>query len=135
MENPMARRSMPYIVRTVGGTPVVVVRREIWHPPTDVYETDSEIIVKVEVAGVHEDDMEVSLDEGILRVSGRRADCSRRETVAVHRLEIQCGEFETHVHLPHAIRADADIQCTYASGILTIVLPKELAHKVHVERA
>ncbi len=135
MEDRTTRRSGPYIVTSVGGTPVVVVRREIWHPPTDVYETDSEIIIRVEVAGVHEDDMEVSLDEGVLRVSGWRADCSRLEKVAVHRLEINCGEFETHVHLPHAIRADADIQCTYMSGILTIVLPKEPAHRVQVERA
>ena len=134
MEDRMTRQSMPYIVASVGGTPVVVVRREIWHPSTDVYETDGEIIVKVEVAGVDENHMEVSLEEGVLRVSGRRADCSRLEKVAVHRLEIHCGEFETHVHLPHAIRTDADIECTYRNGMLTIVLLKELARKVQVER-
>jgi HSP20 family protein len=104
----------------------------VWHPPTDVYETDTEIIVKVDVSGVESDNMDVTIEDGLLRVHGYRTDCSAFSKSAVHRMEIYCGEFETHVHLPHAIDAQADIDCTYRNGMLTVVLPKEVARKVHV---
>lgn len=125
-------RGSPYVRTVIGNRPVIIVRREIWHPATDVYETDSTIIVKVDVAGVSNNDMEVLLDENLLMVRGRRSDCSGTEKVAVHRLEINCGEFETHVHLPRAVRVDVEPDCSYKDGILTVVLAKVLAHRVPV---
>jgi HSP20 family molecular chaperone IbpA len=43
-----------------------------------------------------------------------------------------CGEFETHVHLPHAVDTDSEIDCTYHNGMLTVTLIKEVAHKVQI---
>ena len=119
-------------VRTIPGTPLVSIQPDVFQPPTDVYETDSEIIVKVDIAGVAEDNMEVTIEEGKLRVHGYRTDCSAFSKLAVHRMEIMCGEFQTYVHLPHAVDTDAEIDCTYHSGMLTVVLQKEAARKVQI---
>ncbi len=131
MSDDLPRRTL-HVVRTISTKPLIIVHHEVWHPPTDVYETNTEIIVKVDIAGVEEANMQVTLEEGLLRVHGFRSDCSAFSKSAVHRMEINCGEFETHVHLPHAIDANAEIECTYRNGMLTVVLPKEVAHKVQV---
>lgn len=127
-----AKRSLN-VIHIMGGTPLVALHQDTWHPPTDVYETDTEIIVKVDVAGVEEGNMEVSIEDGLLRVTGFRTDCSNFTKLAVHRLEIICGEFETHVHLPHAVDPRNEVQCSYHNGMLTVVLPKEVAHKVTIQ--
>ena len=126
------RRSL-HVVRTIPATPLVTARADVWQPPTDVYETENEIIIKVDIAGVEDGDMEVTIEDDFLRVRGYRTDCSAFSKSAVHRMEIYCGEFETHVHLPHAVDADADIECVYRLGMLTIELKKEAAYKVRVK--
>jgi HSP20 family protein len=125
------RRSL-HVVNAIPTTSFVAIHHDAWHPPTDVYETESEIIVKVDVAGVEEGNMEVSIEEGILRVHGYRTDCSAFSKQAVHRMEIMCGEFETHVHVPHAIDSNAEIECIYRNGMLTITLLKQVARRVQV---
>jgi HSP20 family protein len=125
-------RRMLHVVRTIPGTPLVAMHHDIFQPATDVYETDTEIIIKVDIAGVEEGNMDVAIEEGILRVHGYRTDCSAFSKSAVHRMEIMCGEFETHAHLPHAVDTSAEIDGNYRNGMLTIVLPKQIAHKVQI---
>jgi HSP20 family protein len=125
------RRSL-HVVHTLSGTPLVTVEQDIWSPPTDVYETEKEIIVKVDIAGVEENDMEVTVENGLLIVRGFRSDCSAFSKSAVHRMEIFCGAFETHAHLPHAVDTDGEIDCIYHNGMLTVTLRKESAHKVQI---
>jgi HSP20 family protein len=131
MSEKATRRAL-HVVRTIPGTPLVSIRHDVFQPPTDVYETDTEIIVKVDIAGVEEGDMEVTIEEGVLRVHGYRTDCSAFSKQAIHRMEIMCGEFRTHVVLPHAVDTEVELDCTYHSGMLTIVLPKQVAHKVQI---
>jgi HSP20 family protein len=122
----------PHVARTIAVTPLMTASADIWQPPTDVYETENEIIVKIDIAGVEEGDMEVTIEDDVLRVRGYRTDCSAFSKSAVHRMEIYCGEFETYVRLPHAVNRDADIECVYRLGMLTIELQKEAAHTVRV---
>jgi HSP20 family protein len=131
MSDRPARRSL-HVIQTLSGTPLVSVEQDIWSPPTDVYETDTEIIVKVDIAGVEEDNMEVTVENGLLIVSGFRTDCSAFSKSAVHRMEIFCGAFEAHAHLPHAVDTSGDIDCIYHNGMLTVTLLKESAHKVPI---
>ncbi len=133
MSDRPTRRSL-HIVHTLSGTPLVTVQQDLWSPPTDVYETDAEIIVKVDIAGVEEDNMEVTVENGLLIVRGFRTDCSAFSKSAVHRMEIFCGEFETHAHLPHAVDTDNEIDCIYHNGMLTVTLRKEAAHKVPITK-
>lgn len=125
------RRAL-HVARTIPGTPLAAGHHDVWKPPTDVYETDADIIVKVDIAGVEEGNMTVTIEDGVLRVHGYRTDRSAFSKLAVHRMEIMCGEFETHVHLPHAIDNNAELNAVYRNGMLIIVLPKEVAHKVTI---
>lgn len=115
---------------TVGGSPVVYVVREVWHPPTDVYETETAFSVCVEIAGMEESELSVSLTGDELVVCGHRANDMAGYT-AVHRLERHYGDFETAVSLPSAVVADG-IEAVYRNGVLTITLPKEQARRINV---
>ncbi len=94
---------------------------KIWRPPTDVYETDTYVIVKVEIAGMKESDFSISLDAKTLVISGVRHDPA--DKLGYQQMEIMYGHFETYVHLPRAIDLDG-IEATYQNGFLDIRLPK-----------
>jgi HSP20 family protein len=106
----------------VGGQRWVSARQhKIWHPPTDVYETDDCVVVKVEVAGMAEADFAISLDGKRLIISGVRRDPAAK--LGYQQMEIRYGHFETEVHVARAIDED-QIEATYQSGFLSVRLPK-----------
>lgn len=115
-----------------GGGMGVVLMHESWQPPTDVYETSEAIIIVVEIGGVSPDELNIQLDEAVLVIRGRRTRCTLPDQVAIHRLEIARGDFDTHVHLPAAIDREA-VTATYRDGLLTITLPKEKTRTVHIQ--
>jgi HSP20 family protein len=92
-----------------------------WRPPTDVYERDESIVVRVEIAGMNESDFTISLDQNILAVRGTRVDNAERR--AYHQMEINFGEFITAVEIQTPIDAD-HVQAEYQNGFLWIYLPK-----------
>jgi HSP20 family protein len=96
-------------------------QHKIWHPPTDVYETDDCVVVKVEIAGMAEEDFTISLDGKRLVISGVRRDPAAK--LGYQQMEILYGHFETEVHLARAIDED-QIEATYQSGFLNVRLPK-----------
>ena len=104
-------------------------RQKAWRPPTDVYETEDNVIVKAEVAGMSEEDFTISLSNRSLQISGARRDPDCK--LAYQQLEIPYGHFYTEVFLPYAVAYD-EIQATYESGFLTVVLPKAQIHRVHI---
>ena len=50
------------------------IHSNVWSPPTDEYETEEAYVVRMEIAGMHEDDFEVSLENDTLLISGSRLD-------------------------------------------------------------
>jgi HSP20 family protein len=102
---------------------------KIWRPPTDVYETDECVVVKVEIAGMEERDFAVSLDAKRLTISGVRNDPAAK--LGYQQMEILYGHFETEVRLPRAIDQDR-IEATYEDGFLHIRLPKAKPRQVPV---
>jgi HSP20 family protein len=97
------------------------VRSSVWSPPTDLYETAEAFVVRIEIAGMREEDFEVVLDENLLMVSGIRPD--RNERRAYHQMEIWFGRFELWVEIPIPVDADASL-AEYKDGFLLIRLPK-----------
>ncbi|MBI3241733.1 MAG: Hsp20/alpha crystallin family protein [Chloroflexi bacterium] len=93
-----------------------------WRPPTDVYETETDVVVEVEIAGMRDEDFHVSLEGRLLTISGTRAD-KPRERRAYHEMEIPSGEFRTDLELPVTIDTDA-IRAVYEDGFLRIRLQK-----------
>jgi HSP20 family protein len=109
-------------------------RTRTWRPPTDVYETDNFVVVKVEIAGMEEGDFTISLSNRSLMITGVRRDpLAEAEdlTLSYQQMEIRYGEFKTEVYLPWAIVEDK-IEATYEDGFLMVVLPKAKAQKVPV---
>lgn len=105
------------------------IRSHIWRPPTDVYETESEIVIRVEIAGMQEEDFSISLKGNHLTVRGNRTDVFERR--AYYQMEISFGEFLTEVKLPGPVVSD-DVSAEYIDGFLRLVFPKDKPKKIKV---
>jgi HSP20 family protein len=105
------------------------VRSPIWRPATDVYETTDSIIVRVEIAGMREEDFSISLTGNQLSIRGNRPDIQERR--AYHQMEIYFGEFLTEVELPGSVLSD-QVSAEYIAGFLRLVFPKEQPTKISV---
>lgn len=98
-----------------------------WHPPTDVYETDTHYVVRMEVAGMSECNFTISIVDRLLVITGIRQDPS--DKLVYHQMEIIYGEFRSEVILPGPVD-EGDVEAVYADGFLKVVLPKRPAQKV-----
>ena len=107
-------------------------QHKVWRPPTDVYETDNHVIVKVEIAGMREQDFTISLNAQVLLISGTRDDPA--EKLAYQQMEIPYGQFETEVCIRWTVD-DAAINATYQDGFLSVLLPKATPRHVPVVKA
>jgi HSP20 family protein len=92
-------------------------------PPADIYETAESVIVVVEIAGIKDEDVEISVEGNILTIRGQREDRQRHPRRLYTRMEIPCGPFERILSLPAEVDADK-ATATYDDGFLEIVLPK-----------
>lgn len=94
-----------------------------WCPDVDVYETATTVEVIVDLAGVHEDDVEVQLFEDAVIVEGHRHVPARDEVARYHRASIRQGAFRVDVALPVAIDAER-VDARYEGGLLRITLAR-----------
>ncbi len=106
------------------------VRSNVWSPPTDEYETEEAYVIRVEIAGMREEDFEVLLENDILLISGSRSDFPDRR--AYQQMEIRFGKFETSVSIPRPVDVD-QARAEYKDGFLTVVLPKVTPNQIKVE--
>lgn len=97
----------------------------VWRPPTDVYETPEDLIVVMELAGVSEDNLSVTLFSDLLVVEGTRHQPLRSsaEMSACHQLGIKYGEFRSEVYIPTPVDHD-QVTAEYKNGLLIITLKK-----------
>lgn len=95
-----------------------------WVPAVDIVEEKDRFILRADVPGVNPEDIDVSMENGILSVSGRRHEESSEETEGVRRLERISGRFYRRFSLPDTANAD-EIAATSANGILEVVIPKQ----------
>ncbi len=106
------------------------VRSSLWSPPTDVYETEENCVVKVEIAGMRDDDFEVGFENNVLTITGVRSDLNERR--AYHQMEIRFGKFEIAIGLPAPVDVEKAV-AEYKDGFLMILLPKADAKRIEVE--
>lgn len=105
--------------------PLFSLAAGMWNPPTDVFETASELVVKIEVPGMRPGDFEVSVRDGRLHVSGSRTDPDHAGMKCLHQVEVRYGRFERIFELTGKISLD-EIQANYEQGFLRIRLPKRI---------
>lgn len=102
-----------------------------FQPSVDMYETDTALIVKVELAGIRAEKLNIilSADNRLLTIAGERLEPveERRHRVRCYHLEIFFGTFEREIVLPGNLQFDRDsIRASYRDGFLTLSLPKRL---------
>jgi HSP20 family protein len=106
-------------------------RAVIWVPPTDVFETEDQFVVQVEVAGVNQSDLTVSLQDRRLIITGTRSDRGPSPR-AYHQMQVRFGDFGTEVELPAPIDENS-IEASYVDGFLRVVLPKRKPRQIDVQ--
>jgi len=99
-----------------------------WQPAIDVFETDTQVVVLVELAGLKEDEIEVVVHDGLLTVRGERKDIKQGIKRTYSQMEILWGPFERSITLPANVNVD-QIKAFYEAGILEVVLPKQEEEK------
>jgi len=94
-----------------------------WAPALDVREDADNFVIRAELPGLKRDDINVSLQDGALVISGERTVEKVEEGVEVHRQERYYGKFQRALSLPAPVAADK-IKAQYKDGVLTVTLPK-----------
>jgi HSP20 family protein len=103
-----------------------------WTPALDMYEDKDNVYVRAELPGMKKEEIDVSLHNGALSVSGERKQESKFENAEVYRAERFIGRFQRSITLPTPVAADK-VKAQYKDGILTVTLPKtEEAKPKHI---
>jgi HSP20 family protein len=92
-----------------------------FRPPADVYETDEGLVVRAELAGLSDGDLDVEIYEDAVVISGVRP-LALRDGRRFHEVGIRAGPFRLEVPLPGAVDASR-IEARYDAGIVVVVLP------------
>ncbi len=103
--------------------PFHLLANKRWSPLTDMYEMDGNIVIKIEIPGVENEDISLTLEDKQLVVRGTRTNPHQRSGVIYHQMEINYGEFERILILPQAIEAE-QISAKLEEGFLYIKIKK-----------
>lgn len=93
-----------------------------WVPNTDVYSTDSGLVIKVELAGMRSENLEITVEGSRLRISGSRPDGCRAPNCSFLVMEINYGPFESVLELPSGYDLN-QAKAAYLNGFLRIDVP------------
>jgi HSP20 family protein len=94
-----------------------------WAPSADISETDLEYVIRASLPAVRKEDVNVTVDGGIITIKGERKQQSENKSEKFHRVESFYGSFERSFSLPENVNPDA-IRCDSKDGILTVHIPK-----------
>jgi HSP20 family protein len=95
----------------------------VWNPAVDLYEDKDNVIVKAELPGLKREDIEISLHDGELSISGERKGGEKVENAEARRTERFVGRFQRTITLPASVKTDK-VSAQYTDGVLTVTLPK-----------
>jgi HSP20 family protein len=104
----------------VGADPA---RGQRWYPAMDLVETEDRYLLKADLPGLSEEDVTIEVQDGVIRVSGERAEESDQRGKGWYRVERSFGKFSRSLTLPDGIDAD-QITASFEKGVLEIGIPK-----------
>jgi HSP20 family protein len=99
-----------------------IARGSDWAPSMNISETPKAYVIAAELPGVKKEDVQVSLESGILTIAGERKQESRDEKL--HRIESSYGSFLRRVAMPEDARTE-EVEATYKDGMLTVKIGKQ----------
>ena len=94
-----------------------------WVPNTDIYTTDEGLVVKVELAGMRSENLQITVEDNKLRINGQRPDGCRAAKFNFLAMEINYGPFENILELPAGYDL-SQAKASYLNGFLRIDVPK-----------
>jgi len=97
-------------------------------PPVDIYEDEQNLVLKLEIPGVNEEDLQVSLENNLLTVKGERKFEKEENEENFHRIERRFGTFTRTFRMPNTVDSD-HTSASYDKGILKITLAKRAEAK------
>ncbi|HEX7061081.1 MAG TPA: Hsp20/alpha crystallin family protein [Woeseiaceae bacterium] len=95
-----------------------------WVPAIDILEEKDRFVLRADVPGVNPDEIEISMEKGVLTVAGERREERQEAFDGLQRIERVTGRFRRRFALPEAADAD-NISAKTANGILEVVIPKQ----------
>ncbi|KIX14538.1 Hsp20/alpha crystallin family protein [Dethiosulfatarculus sandiegensis] len=95
-----------------------------WSPAVDIYETPDQVVIVAELAGVNKDQVQVILDDNVVRLYGRREPTCCSGGARFHRMEIESGTFVRSFRITPRFIPEK-VQAQMEDGLLYIFLPKE----------
>lgn len=109
----------------IGASYPSIYRKELcWKPPTDVYETDTDYVIILELAQVKNEEVSITFRDGILIIRGVRQTIPPTERRHYLKMEISYGPFERKVAISGEVDMD-QLSAHYKDGFLEIRLPKK----------
>ena len=109
--------------RPFASMPRVWTETDEFSPAIDVYEEGSDVVVKAELPGMKKEDIEISLTEDILTLSGEKKTEKKVEKKDYHRYESTYGSFCRTIGLPSDVKRD-QVKASFKDGVLEIRMPK-----------
>ncbi|ABW68326.1 Hsp20/alpha crystallin family protein [Desulfosudis oleivorans] len=106
--------------------PAVFSEKGEWSPAIDVSETEAAYLVKAELPGLDKEAIDISINDGVLTVSGEKKMETREEKENYILTESRCGSFSRSFTLPADASTD-NVDATFTNGVLTISVPKSEA--------
>jgi len=101
----------------------VIPKTEITKPAMDIYETDKDVVAELSIPDFDPDKINVSVENGVLQVSGKMDKKEEEKKKGYWRKEIRKGSFERMVRLPVAVN-ESKASAVYENGVLKITIPK-----------
>lgn len=108
-----------------------------WVPAIDVVEEKERFVLRADLPGVNAEDIDISMDKGLLSISGERRHEKTENAEGLHRVERVTGRFYRRFSLPETVDADG-IAAKSENGILEVTIPKQpqvQARRITVETA
>ena len=94
-----------------------------WTPALDLYQTNDDVVAVVELPGMRKEDIDLSMQDGILTISGERKEDGAADGEKTARTERFVGKFRRSISLPTRVDANK-VNAAYKDGILTVTMPK-----------
>jgi HSP20 family protein len=101
-----------------------------WIPAMDLAETDEHLVLRADLPGLREDDVNIEIKDRVLRISGERRSEHEDKGEGFHRVERAYGGFSRSLNLPDGIDAD-DVSASFDRGVLEVKIPKPAERKPH----
>ncbi len=108
------------------------LRGDRWRPDVDVFETETEIVVLAEIAGIRSEDLRVTVDGEELCISGVRRVPERSDVKRLLQMEITAGPFERRLRILIPFDRES-VSAHLADGFLTVTLPRRIASRRQVK--